>query len=274
VSTKKVVTAVLLLFLAIAVATLVVKEVRRGKALKAVAAARAETPVPTATVPAPPSGVGAPVGQPTETNAPVTLPPPPATRNSAAQLPVPETAPPKATSAPVSAPTPSSVPLAVKNPAPAKPTGSTVAPAATSAPVAVALSAPTSAAAVKPAPATPPPPAPAKSKVIVYYLHSTARCSNCLKIEAYTAAEVTGPLGGLISDGRLEWKVLNIDQPENAHFVQDYQLFTKSVVVSEVKNGKEVRWKRLDKVWDYLGDQQAFMKYVGDEVKAYVEGAS
>lgn len=112
------------------------------------------------------------------------------------------------------------------------------------------------------------------SKIVVYYLHTTARCPSCLKIEAYTAAEVTGPLAGPLSEGRLEWKVLNVDEPNNAHFVQDYQLYTKSVVVSEMKDGKEVRWKRLDKVWDYLGDQQAFMKYVDDEVRAYLKDVS
>jgi len=118
------------------------------------------------------------------------------------------------------------------------------------------------------------PPQALGSKVIVYYLHTTARCPSCLKIEAYTAAEVTGSLAGPLGEGRLEWKVINVDEPENAHFTQDYQLYTKSVVVSEMKDGKEVRWKRLDKVWDLLGDQQAFMKYVDDEVRAYLKDAS
>jgi hypothetical protein len=112
------------------------------------------------------------------------------------------------------------------------------------------------------------------SKIIVYYLHTTARCPSCLKIEAYTAAEVTGALAGPLSDGRLQWKVVNVDEPKNAHFTDDYQLYTKSVVVSEMRDGKEVRWKRLDKVWDLLGDQQAFMKYVDDEVRAYLKDLS
>jgi hypothetical protein len=34
-----------------------------------------------------------------------------------------------------------------------------------------------------------------------------------------------------------------------------------------------VRWKRLDKVWDLIGDQQAFEKYVRDEVRAYLGDA-
>ncbi|MEW5764356.1 MAG: nitrophenyl compound nitroreductase subunit ArsF family protein [Acidobacteriota bacterium] len=115
---------------------------------------------------------------------------------------------------------------------------------------------------------------PIRSKVIVYYLHTTARCPSCLKIEAYTEAAVNGPLAGPLSAGRLEWKVLNVEEPDNAHFVDDYGLFTKSVVVSEILDGKEVRWKRLDKVWDYLGDSQAFVKYVDDEVREYLKDVS
>jgi len=53
--------------------------------------------------------------------------------------------------------------------------------------------------------------------------------------------------------------------------VKDYELYTKSVVLSETKNGKEVRWKNLDKVWTLLGDEAAFKKYVRDEVSAYLK---
>lgn len=146
------------------------------------------------------------------------------------------------------------------------------------APAAARVAAPALAKAGKPS-GDPPAPAGApnetsRSKVVVYYLHTTARCPSCLKIEAYTAAEVTGPLAGPLAAGKLEWQVLNVEEPQNEHFVDDYKLFTKSVVVSEVVNGKEIRWKRLDKVWDYLGDQQAFMKYVDDEVRAYLKDVS
>ena len=73
-----------------------------------------------------------------------------------------------------------------------------------------------------------------------------------------------------LRNGSLVWKSLNTDDPWNNHFVKDYELFTKSVVVSEVVNGKEVRWKRLDKVWDLLDDQKEFTKYIEDEVRGYL----
>ena len=65
---------------------------------------------------------------------------------------------------------------------------------------------------------------------------------------------------------------VNVEVKGNEHFVKDYELYTKSVVLSETKNGKEVRWKNLDKVWTLLGDEAAFKKYVRDEVSAYLKG--
>ena len=63
------------------------------------------------------------------------------------------------------------------------------------------------------------------------------------------------------------------DEPANAHHVKDYGLFTKSVVVSEVQAGREVRWKNLDEVWPLLRDPEAFQDYVEREVRAYLEKA-
>jgi len=126
-----------------------------------------------------------------------------------------------------------------------------------------------------PATAAPPVETPAVPQVVVYYLHTTTRCPSCMKIESYTAAAVTGPrFSDALAKGRLAWKVLNTDEPANAHFVQEYQLVTKSVVLSEVVKGKELRWKRLDRVWDLLDDETAFRAYIEGEVAAFLGGGA
>ena len=150
-----------------------------------------------------------------------------------------------------------------------------VAPAA-AAPVAAAPSAP-SAATPRPAPqaaiAPAPPPAPEPSTIYVTYFHATARCASCLKIEDLTNATMTLRFAGPIAEKRIVWRLVNVDEPEYAHYVKDYGLFTKSVVVSEVKAGKEVRWKNLDQVWHLLRDPEGFQAYVEREVRAYLETA-
>ncbi len=118
-----------------------------------------------------------------------------------------------------------------------------------------------------PAPVVPP------ATVFVTYFHTTARCASCLKIEDLTNATMTTRFAGPIAEKRIVWRSLNLDEPANNHFVKDYGLYTKSVVVSEVKEGREVRWKNLDQVWQLLGDPAGFQGYVEREVQAFLDKA-
>jgi hypothetical protein len=118
-----------------------------------------------------------------------------------------------------------------------------------------------------------PPSAESSSTIVITYFHTTARCLSCLKIEELTNATMTMRFAGPIAEKRVVWRLVNTDEPPNAHYVKDYGLYTKSVVVSELKAGKEVRWKNLDQVWQMLGNPDAFQEYVEREVRAYLEKA-
>jgi hypothetical protein len=118
-----------------------------------------------------------------------------------------------------------------------------------------------------PAPAEPP------ATVFVTYFHTTARCVSCVKIENLTELTMTTRLSGPVAEKRVVFRSVNIDEPANAHFAKDYNLYTKSVVVSEVKGGSEVRWKNLDQVWHLLGNPESFQSYVEREVQAFLEKA-
>jgi len=107
--------------------------------------------------------------------------------------------------------------------------------------------------------------------VRVYYFHTTQRCASCKKIEALSAEAIRAGFARELGEGRLEWQVVNIDDPANRHFTADYQLYTKSVVVVDRVNGQQVRWKNLPKVWELLQDEKGFRLYVQSEVKGYLE---
>jgi hypothetical protein len=110
----------------------------------------------------------------------------------------------------------------------------------------------------------------AADRVIAYYFHGSQRCKTCLTIEAYTAEAIRTGFADALSNGTLEWKVVNIEEPENEHFVEDYQITTRTVVLVEMKDGKQVRWSTLDRVWDLVGDQPAFAAYIQEETKGYL----
>lgn len=109
-----------------------------------------------------------------------------------------------------------------------------------------------------------------ESKVVAYYFFSNYRCQSCLTIEKWTGETLRDQFGGFIDSGVLVWRPVNIDEEGNFHFVKDYQLLTKSVVLSRNVNGKELRWKNLEKVWELLRDEKKFRGYVKSEVQDFL----
>lgn len=114
-------------------------------------------------------------------------------------------------------------------------------------------------------------PKPARS-IIVTYFHTTMRCPTCHKIEELSTLAVKSHFEKELSTGEVVWRVINVDEPENAHYNKDYQLYTKSLIVSEVKDGKEVRWKNLEKIWEFVRDEEEFDTYVHTEIKDWLKG--
>ena len=106
---------------------------------------------------------------------------------------------------------------------------------------------------------------------VVYYFMTSQRCPSCMKIEAFTKEAVEKNFSEKLADKDLVWKIVKVDELQNRHFIQDYQLYTKSVVLVRYRDGKQVEWKNLDKVWNLLGDKVAFQDYIIDEVKAFIE---
>ena len=109
------------------------------------------------------------------------------------------------------------------------------------------------------------------SKFVAYYFHGNFRCDNCRKIEEYSREAVDLYFSEQLQTGELKFAVINTDEPANEHFVEDYQLYTRSLVIAEFKDGKQVKWKNLAKVWDYLNDEEKFYEYVKSEIQNYLE---
>lgn len=138
-------------------------------------------------------------------------------------------------------------------------------PPAKQAPVAASETAPAKPAAAKAE-------AGAQNKLVVYYFHSNARCPTCFKLESYAKSEVESDFAGAIKKGKLEWKTINVEEKGNEHFGDDYNLYTKSVIVSIVKDGKQESWKNLDQIWQLVHEEDKYREYIKNEVKACLEG--
>lgn len=104
-------------------------------------------------------------------------------------------------------------------------------------------------------------------RTLVYYFHATTRCATCRTIEAYAHETVTGAFGADLVARRLEWQAVNVDEPANQHFIRDFRLYTRSVVVVDAKDPR--RYKVLDRVWQLVRDKATFQKYVEQEIRAF-----
>ena len=108
-------------------------------------------------------------------------------------------------------------------------------------------------------------------RVVAYYFHGTNRCTTCRKIEAFSREAVETGFAEALKTGKLEWRALNVEEPANRHFVKDYRLYTRSVVLAGFQGDKQLRWKNLEKVWELVGDKPAFTRYIQAEVKSFME---
>ncbi len=108
------------------------------------------------------------------------------------------------------------------------------------------------------------------AKVIAFYFHGSFRCPTCHKLEQYSKEAIETNFKEALASGKLEFKAVNVEDKGNEHFVNDYQLYTKSLILSLVKDGKKVKSENLTKILEYVGNKQRFIDYVKNGVADFL----
>jgi len=110
----------------------------------------------------------------------------------------------------------------------------------------------------------------AGTRTVVYYFYTNVRCASCRQIEAWTHTVLEKRFAPELADGKLEWKPINVEEAANAHFIEDFQLKAKTVVVCRVIKGKTGQWVDLIDVWKYLADPTRFSSFIEDNVRKFL----
>jgi hypothetical protein len=111
------------------------------------------------------------------------------------------------------------------------------------------------------------------AKFVVYYFHGDLRCQTCNTIEEQSHDAIKTGFNPDLSSGVLSWRLVNFDEPENAHFRDDFDLSFSSVVVAEVHGDRVVRWKNLPDVWTLVrGSRQDFEAYIVQNTSDFIVG--
>ncbi len=110
------------------------------------------------------------------------------------------------------------------------------------------------------------------SQVVAYYFVGKVRCSSCRRIEQISRKTIEDAFPQELADGRLRFLVVNVDQPENRRYVEEYRLESSSLVLAEMRDGKPAGWKTLPDVWTLVEDPPKLVTYVRSEVAAMMRG--
>jgi len=110
-------------------------------------------------------------------------------------------------------------------------------------------------------------------RVLVTYFHGDVRCPTCKKLDALSREAMEQGFAKELAAGTVVFQAINIDRAENKHFIDDYQLVTKSLVVADERDGKAGRWLNLEKIWDLVGNHDAYMMYVRGTVRDLLDAA-
>ncbi len=106
-------------------------------------------------------------------------------------------------------------------------------------------------------------------QIMVYYFHGDVRCPTCHKLEQYAKEALDAYFTDDLASGKIKWQPINVDTAGNEHFVKDYELVTKSVILSKVVDGRQIAWKNLDRIWDLVSEKEKYLAYIRDNVKEF-----
>lgn len=107
-------------------------------------------------------------------------------------------------------------------------------------------------------------------QVVMTYFLTGARCPTCRKIEALTRETAEKDFAAELAGGKLVFRVIDTGEPENRHYLKDYQLTSKTVVLSRRADGRETGWKEMGKVWDLYDEPEGFRAYLGAQIREYL----
>lgn len=110
--------------------------------------------------------------------------------------------------------------------------------------------------------------APAEQEAVVVYLcHGKTRCPTCLKIEASTKNVLERMFADDIRAGRVIVKEVNYELPENRDLLTKYEIIAPTVIMVQVKDGKEVTYRNLMEVWQTVHEPEAFDSLISGNLR-------
>jgi hypothetical protein len=108
------------------------------------------------------------------------------------------------------------------------------------------------------------------NRVVVYQFHRRFRCEACHTLEATIRETFNTHFPEEIEAGRLVFEVVDLDADGNGHYAEDFDFFYNTVIVVDVEQGQETRFKNLEEVWSLVDNKQKAMEFIRSHVAEYL----
>ena len=110
-----------------------------------------------------------------------------------------------------------------------------------------------------------------KDRVVAMYFHRTERCPTCKKMGSYSEEAVKKGFANQLKQGTVAFYSIDFQAKKNAAFTKGYHVTGPALVIAKIRDNKVDKHKTLDEIWAKAGDKPAFLKYVQENVRAYLD---
>ena len=107
----------------------------------------------------------------------------------------------------------------------------------------------------------------------VYFFYNDIYCETCERLEGYALEAVQEHFQDDLDSGVLQWRSMDMTLPEYEHYAEDFELYSKSVVLVELDGAEEVRWENLEGIWDLVHDKPVYKTYIESSLTAFMDSA-
>ncbi|MDD4136024.1 MAG: nitrophenyl compound nitroreductase subunit ArsF family protein [Candidatus Shapirobacteria bacterium] len=104
-------------------------------------------------------------------------------------------------------------------------------------------------------------------KIEVFVFHNTNRCISCINIGKYTKAVIEEKFPEYLKSGKIIFKEVNIDLPQNFKMAQEYKVSGSALFINAVKDGK-YNHEEDTTVWRLVTNEAQLKSYFETKLKA------
>ena len=108
------------------------------------------------------------------------------------------------------------------------------------------------------------------NQVVVYYFHRKFRCQSCEVLESTLMSTIQVTYSNHFGAGRLAMCIINVDDPENRFYLEQFEILGNSIVIVEKRGGVVSRYKNLESIWDVSEDRDAVTQLLRTEVGGFL----